>query len=253
MLHQLYRPVLLALIGLVLVVGAPERQAYAYPPAGTDDVEVWAQISLTSRLGQETISFAGTASISRSDPYDDGGLQVVDLEIKSLLLGGESVTGSVVITQSSTNQSLGQIRSDQPGEDWPASAHLDVFVDVIAPASPGDTLSKHNNVAIHAVPMYSGEELAISSWPPTAVPWEAAPSPCVPLLPTLPKDVCVTALSMTVSATGAGGGVGGHSELSGVLTAQSDGPNARLLLVISSLGAVIVAGGMLLIRRRLTS
>ena len=96
--------------------------------------------------------------------------------------------------------------------------------------------------------------MAISSWPPVAIPWKADLSPCISLYPTLPKDVCVTALSMTMSGVSGGGtGVGGISELSGVLSTGSGKPGARLMLMIAGLGVALAAGAMVLIRRRLAS
>ena len=251
MLNHLSRSVLLLILaGFAALVAGPASPAYAFPPAGTDNVQVSAEVSFTSRLGQETISFTGIMVIARSDPYDDGGVQVVDLEITSLTLGGDSITGPVVITQSTTTQSLGEIRSNQPGQDWPASTYLDVFVEVAAPASPQDTISKYNIEPIHTLPTFGGAELPISSWPPADIPWEADLSPCISLHPTQPKDVCITALSMTMSTVA---GVGGFSELPGVLATRSGGPGARAMLAVAGFGVALAACATLLARRRFGS
>ena len=251
MLNHLSRPgLLLILAGFAALVAAPASPAYAFPPAGTDNVQVSAQVSFTSRLGQETIFFTGIAAIVRSDPYDDGGVQVVDLEMTSLTLGGGSVTGPIVITQSTTTQSLGEIRSNQPDQDWPASTYLDVFVEVAVPASPDDTISKHNIEPIHTLPMFEGAELTISSWPPADIPWEADLSPCISLHPTLPKDVCITALSMTMSPVA---GVGGFSELPSVLATHSEGLGVSVVLVVAGFGVALAACATLLVRRRFAS
>ncbi len=251
MLNHLSRSGLLFILaGFAALVAAPASPAYAFPAAGTDNVQVSAEVSFTSRLGQETISFTGLVAIARSDPYDDGGVQVVDLEMISLTLGGDSVTGPVVITQSATTPSLGELRSNQPGQDWPAAAYLDVFVDVAAPASPGDTISKHNIEPIHALPMFGVAELPISSWPPAGIPWEASLSPCISLHPTQPKDVCMTGLTMTMSAVA---GVGGLSELPTVLATRSEGLGANVVLVVVGFGVVLAACATLLIRRRIAN
>jgi hypothetical protein len=236
------------------------QRAYAFPPAGTDDVQVAANVSLTSRLGQETINFSGTATISRGNSNMDGGVEVIDLKLVSLALAGDSITGPVTITQSATLQSLGEIRSNQPGQDWPASAYLDLFVDVGAPASPDPTITKHNEDPIHIVPMFQGSPISISSWPPSAVPWEADLSPCVSLLPTLPKDVCVTSLSLTLSGENAGE-VGGLAELTraGGADAALSGTQtgnawlaASFVLAASLAAAAAVLGGAWFLRRRPT-
>ncbi len=248
---------LLLLLGAGLVLSA--QQAYAYPPAGSDTMQATAIVSLTSRLGQETITFSGIVTISRSDPYMNGGVEVVDLAVTSLALGGNSITGPVIITQSATFQSLGEIRSGQPGQDWPASAYLDIFVDVGAPASPSDTITKHNEDAIRVVPMFGGSPLSISSWPPSAVPWEAGLSSCVSLLPTLPKDVCVTSLSLVLNGAASGEEVGGLAELTRIGSADAalsgaDAGNAWLAhnnVIAASLAAVVaVVGAAWFVRRR---
>lgn len=258
--RSLWIALLLLLFGAGLALGA--QQAYAYPPAGSDSMQVTAIVSLTSRLGQETITFSGIVTISRSDPYMNGGVEVVDLEVTSLALGGNSITGPVTITQSATYQSLGEIRSNQPGQDWPASAYLDIFVDVGAPASPSDTITKHNEDAIRVVPMFGGSPLSISSWPPSAVPWEAGLSSCVSLLPTLPKDVCVTSLSLVLNGAASGEEVGGLAELTrvGGSDATKTGADtatawpARSYVIAASLAAAVaVVGAAWFVRRRLAA
>ena len=210
-----HSPLRMALLLLMFGAGfaLTAQRTYAFPPAGSDTMPVTADVSLTSVLGQETIPFSGVATISRSDPYMNGGVEVVDLELTSLALSGNSVTGPVTITQSTTIQSLGEIRSNQPGQDWPASAYLDLFVDVSAPASPQGTITKHNEDAIRVVPMVAGSPLSISAWPPSGVPWEVDLSPCISLLPTLPKNVCVTSLSLVLNGSPPGEEVGGLAEL----------------------------------------
>ena len=228
---------------LALLLGAAftltAQQAHAYPPAGSDTVPVTATVSFTSRLGQETILFSGIVTISRSDPYMNGGVEVVDVELTSLALSGNSITGPVTITPSTSFQSLGEIRSDQPGQDWPASAYLDVFVEVAAPASPTTTISKHNEVAIQIVPMIGGSPVSISSWPPLAVPWEADLSPCV------------TSLSMLFNGVPSGEEVGGLAELARIGGADAGNPGVAGGYVLAVLGtAIALLGAFWFMRRR---
>lgn len=243
---------LLVLVGAVLTLAA--QQAYAFPPAGSDIVQVTSTVGFTSRLGQETIPFSGVATISRGDPYMDGGVEVVDLELTSLVMTGSSITGPVTITHSGTLPSLGEIRSDQPGQSWPASAFLDIFVDVSAPASPADTITVHNEDAIRIIPMFGGSPLSISSWPPSAVPWAADLPSCVSLLPTDPKDVCVTGLSLVLIGTSSGE-VGGLAELAsiGAPNAADSWLVSTFLLAAFLAAAIVVLGGIWLLRRRLVT
>ena len=231
MLNRLYLLGVLVLVTTPTGALMPGRQVFALPPGGTDALTVSAQAHLTSRLGQETIFFAGQATIVRSDPYMDGSVEVVDLEIVSLVLNGNSVTGPVTITQSPTLASLGEIRGD-----WPSPPSMDMFLEISAPASPNPTISLHNDASIHVQTMYQGSPIAISTWPPTAVPWEADLATCAPLMPTLPKDVCITELSFTLSGTTLGG-VGGVSEL-----APLGASGGRQDMVLAGLSFVLLFG-----------
>jgi hypothetical protein len=70
----------------------------------------------------------------------------------------------------------------------------------------------HNDAPLHVVPMSGGSEVPISSWPPS-VAYQAEPDPCVPLLPALPKGVCVTGLSFQLSGVQPPDPVGGIAEI----------------------------------------
>ncbi|MDZ4277836.1 MAG: dockerin type I repeat-containing protein [Dehalococcoidia bacterium] len=180
-----------------VAVTAPTAQAL--PPAGEDVLVVAAEVSVTSRLGAETISLQGTVRVERGDPYIDGGVEVVDAEIVALQLEGNSQTGPVVVTQSAADPTLGEIRSKQPPPDqFPASSFFDVFVDVEVPASPGSPITLHNEIPLHVVPMQGGNEVNIDAWPPEGATYAAELDPCVPLLPADPAEVCVTAVSIVI-------------------------------------------------------
>jgi hypothetical protein len=208
----------LALVALSLFFGHPA--ARALPPAGTDNVAVSADVSVSSRIGTETIHLTGLATIVRQDPHLESGMEVEDLQITSLSMTGHSLEGDVSISQSRTTNSTGQIRSVNPSpEQFPAHSFFDVFIDVAVPASPSPTLTLHNAEAIHLAPM-SGAP--INAWPPfgvtyqmdlsqqptptpTSIPAAATPPgtpPCVSgirLFPDLPAETCVTAVSLTLS------------------------------------------------------
>ncbi len=200
-------------IGLLFASGA----ARALPPAGTDHVYVSADVSVASRIGTETIHFTGLVTIVRQNPRLESGAQVADLQITSLNLTGDSLEGTVTASQSTTTSSTGQIRSINPSpSEYPATSFFDVFVDVEVPASPSPTLTLHNDTPIHLVATSN-----INSWPPygvkyqlqlsvqptpTATPTQSPPPgtpPCtngVPLSPGLPAKVCVTNVTLMLSA-----------------------------------------------------
>jgi hypothetical protein len=51
-------------------------------------------------------------------------------------------------------------------------------------------------------------------WPPVSATYSATPNPCVPLLPSIPKDICVTSISFKIS--GGSAAVGGVTRLADV-------------------------------------
>lgn len=232
-------PTAIAALAVATAVLVPSRPAFAFPPAGTDVLDVSASVSVTSRLGSETFPLSGTAEIARSDPYLDGGVSVVDLELVALDLTGESVTGGLAVSASATLTSLGEIRSQQAGLDYPADAFLDAYVVIGAPGSPSPTITLHNDVELHMQPSFGGAPIPASEWPPQPPLGLAADtSPCVPLLPVNPMDACVTALSVTFGEEpDPGGAVGGFTELAPPVASASE----RALRFPVAIGAAIAA------------
>lgn len=228
---------LLALVAAGVALLSNGQPAYAFPPAGQDDLGLSGQVSLVSRLGQETLELSGTATLQRSDPYDDGGVQVIEIELVSMLLSGESVTGPVVVTERAALASIGEIRSQQPGQDFPADSFIDVFAEILIPASPDPTASVHNDVAARVVPMLGVTPLPLASWPPIGRTYGASYDPCVPLLPATPKEICVTAMSFEFELPP---GVGGVSELAGEIGA----PLAEPVAGGGGLAFVVVVAGV---------
>ena len=230
--------VLLAASGVVLPLRAP---AYALPPAGTDVLDVVGQVSVVSRLGTETISLAGTITIVRGNPQLDGGVEVVSAEIVSLSLAGESVTGPVTVSESPTFASTGEIRSLQPPPDqFPASSFFDVFIEVAVPASPSPTVTLHNEAPLHIVPMSGGSEVSLSRWPPSGVTYRVEPSPCVPLLPSAPKEICVTSLSFTLDPPV--GGIAAPPEPAGT-SLETGGMSGVLVGIAAGVAGVLALSG----------
>jgi hypothetical protein len=180
--------------------------ARALPPAGTDVIAAAGQVSVVTVLGSETISVAGTATIQHGAAYIEGGVEVVDTEITALSLTGQSLTGTITISESATLVSSGELRGVYPPPaQWPASSFFDVFVVVQAPASPSPTITLHNDQALHMVPMANGDEVYLGGWPPQGVAFVADTTPCVLLLPSLPMQACITGLSIMLGVPPVGG------------------------------------------------
>jgi hypothetical protein len=158
--------VLLAVLAIGIISFS---SADALPPAGLDVFNVTSQIDVESRLGTETINMTGTVTIERADPHMEGSIEVSDLELTDMLLQGTSVVGNIVVTENPTRVSPGELRSSQPGSDFPATAFIDAFVNVTVPANPNPTQLLHNELELHLVPMSGGSEVPLQSWPPLGV------------------------------------------------------------------------------------
>lgn len=198
-LRRVFPPTLFLFAMMASLMGArlllSSRPASALPPAGEDFLNVAGSVTASSRLGQETINVNGTVTIVRTDPRHEGGVEVQDVEITSLELEGQSVTGVVHVSQNPARPTLGQVRSLSAGSEFPASSFFDVFVEVVVPASPRSTLTLSNQTAVHLVP---GGGARIGAWPPIGVTYRADFNPCLPLVPTPPAEVCVHSLVVTL-------------------------------------------------------
>jgi hypothetical protein len=245
---MLLRPVrlclLTALSALVALTASallpPARPALAFPPPGVDILPVAGAVSVSSRIGQETIALSGTATVQRSAVQMQGGVEVVPAEIIALSLSGMSVTGPVSVLESTTLASSGELRALQPGYSYPASSYFDVYVKVTAPASNGTptvtSMTLSNSTALRVVPGSS-----ILEWPPVSATYSATPNPCVPLAPALPKQICITSLAFKVSGgTAAVGGVASLPEIAGA-AARDHGPSRSQTLAGMAIGLLGLA------------
>ena len=223
----------LAIAVLAAALASPHGAALAsFPPAGTDTLPVSGEVSITSRIGQETIPLSGTATIQRAASHDESGIEVQSAELTALSLSGSSVTGSVRVSESPTAISAGELRAKQTTASYPASSYFDVYAIVTVPASPGGTTDLQNYTAIHTV---AGTLL---QWPPNNAVYSTTPSPCVPLLPSAPKAICITSLAFTVS-----GGVGGLTQLAKIDVPANGARNitAEIALAFAGLFALTAA------------
>lgn len=145
-----------AAIAAMLVFLPADRAAFALPPAGSDTFSAVGSATVDSRGGRETIQLAGTITIARSAPFMDGGVEVVSAQITSMSLTGTSLIGNVTITHNPSIASVGEIRSLQAGQEYPASAFFDVFAQINAPG-PNDV---QNNIPIRMTATAN-----ITEWP----------------------------------------------------------------------------------------
>lgn len=191
------------LIGFIAIgVLVLSQSASALPPAGSDTFNITAEVGVASRLGEEIIPLTGTFGVERSDPVVDAitGVEVVSVEVVSIDLQGESVTGPVAVFHNPDFPSTGEIRSlQEPPIQFPADSFFDIFVEAGLPISGSrSSPTVHNEIPLRLVPMEDGNQVPLAAWPPVGVTYEANPQECVPLLPELPAEICVTHVSIVM-------------------------------------------------------
>ena len=244
-------PAVTLLCALALGAGAliPSSAAAAFPPAGTDVLTVTGSVGVVSELGSETIPLTGSATVQRQNTHMEGSVEVVDMELIALDLAGDSLVGAIAISESATLTSPGELRALQAApQSYPASSFFDVYIRAIAPANPSPTQTLYNTAPLHMVPWFGGMEISLSNWPPYNQTFVADTTPCVPLFPTLPLNVCITSLSIAVE----GSGVGGIAELASArgpdLAAHDGGspaitPSEGVIAGLGALAVVVVLSG----------
>lgn len=153
---------LCGLAGSVVLFGS--SSAGALPPAGTDTIGIEATVGVSTRLGDESFPMNGTATIVREDPHMDGGVEVVDAEITAMQLDGFSLTGAIRVVESPDLMSTGEIRSNQPGSEYPATATFDLFVEITVPTSPFVV-----QPLVNTVPLHFESTSDVTAWPPNGL------------------------------------------------------------------------------------
>ena len=246
----------LCVLALMAATLPSSASAAPLPPAGTDVLDVTGTVGVVSRLGSETFAITGTATIDRAAPHMEGSVQVVDMELVALDLTGTSLVGDIAITQNLVIASPGTLAGIMPPpQSFPASAALNIYFYAVAPANPQPTVTRYNTTPLYMVRMESAVQVPLEVWPPHDVTFVADTTPCVPLLPTLPLDACVTSLSVTLQALG----VGGVSELTAARRTDramdEDAAITPLEGVLAGAaavtGAVVIAGAGWYLRRRI--
>ena len=115
-----------------------ENKFLKFPPAGTDRFPSIAKIQIVDipNPGDEhIIVLTGPVIIERQDPVGDtaAGTRIVETEMVSMDLSGSSPVGPVTVRAGSSfglPPSLGEVRQQSPGSDFPATSFFDVFVEI---------------------------------------------------------------------------------------------------------------------------
>ena len=193
--------------GMLAAAGSPAR-AGGLPVAGADVLPVSVVAQAGSVLGEDLVILRGWMQVIRAAPHTEDGIEVVDLEIVSIELVGASRFGLVSVTEranaGASYRSGGQLRGTSPGSLFPATATLNLFLDLEVPSSPVGPLLLHNETSLDLVPTAAGAEILLEAWPPFDVTFERPNTDdCLPLVDEENVEselgICIRSLSIAVA------------------------------------------------------
>ncbi len=123
-----------------------------FPPAGLDTFNTSGVVTveIPALSVTESINVFGPTAIQRGDPVDpEDGRRKITTQMTTLNLTGTSPTiGPLTITQSSVQPSMGQIKAQNAGADFPADSSFDIFFEIATTLPPPLNLL-HNTVPLH--------------------------------------------------------------------------------------------------------
>jgi hypothetical protein len=108
----------------------------AYPPAGTDNLQIngRGQLMILNPPGAYSFDASGSIEIYRGNPYDPGdGLMQIDMQISSMNMTGMTGPGQINLSQETTPPSGGQVKQTSSGMDFPAQSFFDIYYTVNLP------------------------------------------------------------------------------------------------------------------------
>ena len=190
------------LLGVILA--GTDRAAHALPAAGADVLPVAAVVGVMPAEG--SIALTGWMQVERGPPRVESGVAVSDLEIVALVLTGAGPLGLISVSErpndGSSYVSAGELRSLQPGTDFPASSFFDLFIDVALPDSVFGPFFLHNEAPLRLVPLAG----PLVAWPPLGVTYVLQPAEgpaCIPLVgfdnQPVELDFCLRDLSLEIA------------------------------------------------------
>jgi hypothetical protein len=144
-----------------------------YPGAGDDSFPTGGNVTLVlNGMGSSNVTLNGPTTIHRSSPCPGcgpGGRDTIETEITDMDLTGNASFGPVHIRESPSRPSMGQIRQQSPGTDFPADSFFDIFVEIETPMG-----LLHNEQPIHM-------QSVINSIPPRLAIYIPPTNPDIPL------------------------------------------------------------------------
>jgi len=106
-----------------------------FPAGGTDIIPTRGAMSMNvPGLGNGTVEMTGTSTVQRQNPCvgcGPGGRTKIETEIIAMSLTGNSSTlGAIVLNESPTKVSSGQVTEQSPGVNFPADSFFDIFFEI---------------------------------------------------------------------------------------------------------------------------
>ncbi len=179
--------------------GTPGNNAQVLPVSVTVDVG--------TNFGDQRVVLTGWVDIRAGELRLEDGNEVVDVQLAQVHLTGVSQLGLITVStrNDGTHVSKGEIRSLQPGAQFPAASFFDLYVDISAPDSPAGALLLYNDDALRLVPWKNGHKGSLTAWPPLGVQYRKGDQgvTCVPLLDqtgiAVRLGVCVRDLTLDIA------------------------------------------------------
>lgn len=81
-------------------------------------------------FGTQTVELRGPTTVLVGERREDGGVGVVDTEVVAMQLEGDFLGQDVTVRASPDRSSVGEVRAQGAGDDFPADSFFDVFVEV---------------------------------------------------------------------------------------------------------------------------
>ncbi len=187
--------------------GSPATAGGA-PIVGADVLPVAVVAEVGSLLGDDLVILRGWIEVIRGVPHIEDGIEVVDLEIANLELVGASRFGLVSVTErlnaGASYRSGGQLRSVTPDQTFPATATLNLFLDLEVPLSLAGPLLLHNEISLDVGPVSDNTATLLEGWPPFGVTFERSNGDdCLPLMDEENVEselgLCIRSLSIGVA------------------------------------------------------
>ncbi|MGB2694814.1 MAG: hypothetical protein WBD55_06450, partial [Dehalococcoidia bacterium] len=137
----------------------------------------WTSAKSTTQLATSaTAKTLGGSNDTWSHAWAPGELSKNNLRVRVTNVAGDNsrdfFLDFLALNVYYTAPSAGEVRSLQPGQDFPASSFIDLYAAVQVPLTVNGTnapIELHNNQPFHLTPRSGGQKVNLNAWPPLGV------------------------------------------------------------------------------------